>query len=120
MLSINSMLKILTITLLMLVITPVDYEYTKVSWYGNQFHGRKTASGEIFNENELVAASKELPFNTLVEITNLRNNKTIVVRINDRGPYVDNRDFDLSKAAFDSIGNLDRGVMNVKYIILTK
>ena len=74
------------------------------SWYGPGFHGRKTASGEIFNTNELTAAHKTLPFHTLVKVTNLSNNKEVVVKINDRGPYVGGRIIDLSKAAKEEIG----------------
>jgi rare lipoprotein A len=98
--------------------SPTEYEYTKVSWYGNGFHGELTASGKIFNQNKLTAAHKKLPFGTRVEITNLRNNKTVTVKIIDRGPFIKSRDFDLSRAAFDSIADLDKGVIKVKYQIL--
>lgn len=69
------------------------------SWYGPGFHGRKTANGERFNTNEMTAAHKTLPFNTLVRVTNLDNGSSVVVRINDRGPYVRGRIIDLSSAA---------------------
>ncbi len=74
------------------------------SWYGPGFHGRKTASGEIFNTNDLTAAHKTLPFNTFVKVTNLMNDKTVIVKINDRGPYVGGRIIDLSRAAKEQIG----------------
>ena len=72
-----------------------------------------TASGEIFSNKELTAAHKTLPFGTKLKITNLRNGNTIVVRVNDRGPYTKGREIDLSKAAFDSIGKISRGILNV-------
>lgn len=74
------------------------------SWYGPGFHGRKTASGEIFNTNDLTAAHKTLPFHTFVKVTNLMNDKTVIVKINDRGPYIGGRIIDLSKAAKEQIG----------------
>jgi len=91
---------------------------TKVSWYGGKFHGRKTASGETYNMNKLSAANKNLPFGTKVKITNLANNKSVVVTINDRGPFVKSRDFDLSKAAFNEIASHDSGVLKVKYEVM--
>lgn len=89
-----------------------------VSFYHDKFHGRKTASGEIFNNSMLTAANKTLPFGTLVKITNLISGKSVVVRINDRGPYVASRAFDLSKAAFQSIADIKKGVVAVEYEIL--
>ncbi|MBN1632590.1 MAG: septal ring lytic transglycosylase RlpA family protein [Ignavibacteria bacterium] len=74
------------------------------SWYGPGFHGRRTASGEIFNTNELTAAHKTLPFFTFVKVTNLSNDKQVIVKINDRGPYIGGRIIDLSKAAKEEIG----------------
>jgi rare lipoprotein A len=69
------------------------------SWYGKQFHGRTTASGEDFDMFELTAAHRELPLGTYVKVTNLRNGKWIVVRVNDRGPFVQGRIMDLSYGA---------------------
>ncbi|UQZ88982.1 hypothetical protein C4J81_07145 [Deltaproteobacteria bacterium Smac51] len=74
------------------------------TWYGGKFHGRKTANGEKFNTRKLTAAHKTLPFNTMVEVTNLSNNRTVIVRINDRGPFSDKHVIDLSRAAADAIG----------------
>lgn len=79
-------------------------ETGEASWYGPGFHGRKTASGERFDTNEMTAAHKTLPFGTLLKVTNLENNLYTVVRINDRGPYVGGRIIDLSKAAKEKIG----------------
>jgi rare lipoprotein A len=79
-------------------------EIGEASWYGPGFHGRKTANGERFNTYEMTAAHKTLPFNTLLKVTNLENNLYTVVRINDRGPYINGRIIDLSRAAKDAIG----------------
>lgn len=84
------------------------------SWYGGKFQGRRTASGEIFDTNQLTAAHKTLPFGTLVLVTSLDNGKTVVVRINDRGPFVAGRIIDLSRAAAESIGMTGRGVARVR------
>lgn len=74
------------------------------SWYGPGFHGRKTANGERFNTNDLTAAHKNLPFNTLLKVINLENGRYTIVRVNDRGPYVRGRIIDLSYAAKNDIG----------------
>ncbi len=76
----------------------------EASWYGPGFQGRKTASGERFNTNEMTAAHKTLPFGTVLKVTNLSNDKFVVVTVNDRGPYVGGRIIDLSKAAKDELG----------------
>lgn len=84
------------------------------SYYGGSWHGKKTANGEIFNENSLTAAHKTLPFGTKVKVTNLDNGKSVVVRINNRGPYSKGRVIDLSKAAFSRIASISKGVTRVK------
>ncbi len=89
-----------------------------VSWYGDKFHGRKTASGERYDKHELTAAHKSLPFGTKVKVTNIRNGKSVVVEINDRGPYAKSRVLDLSQAAFSEIGHTNTGVMQVEYEII--
>ena len=89
-----------------------------VSWYGGKFHGRKTASGERYDKDELTAAHKSLPFGTKVKVTNIRNGKSVVVEINDRGPYAKSRVLDLSQAAFSEIGHTNTGVMQVEYEIM--
>ena len=91
---------------------------TIASYYHDKFNGRKTASGEIFNNADFTAAHRTLPFGTKVKVTNLRNEKSVIVEINDRGPFHSSRSLDLSKAAFDEIGNLDKGTMPVEYEIL--
>ena len=84
------------------------------SWYGPKFHGKLTANGEIYDQMAFTAASKKLKFGTLLKITNLRNDKSVIVRINDRGPYVKGRNLDLSKASALALGMMHRGVIKVK------
>ena len=83
------------------------------SWYGRQFHGRKTASGERFDMNAMTAAHRSLPMNCYVRVTNQDNGKSVVVRINDRGPFHGNRVLDLSYGAAQALGITQRGVGNV-------
>jgi len=88
------------------------------SWYGGKFHGRLTSSGEVFDTNTMTAAHKLLPFGTLVKVTNLDNGLSAVVKINDRGPFVEGRIIDLSRAAADEIGMLGQGVARVSLEIV--
>jgi rare lipoprotein A len=81
--------------------------------------GQSTANGEVFDPDAFTAANKTLPFNTRVKVTNLANGKSVVVRINDRGPFVAGRCLDLSRAAFETIASLSSGVATVKYEVLT-
>lgn len=83
------------------------------SWYGEPFHGRKTANGEVYDMNRVSAAHKTLPLNTWVEVRNLDNNKKMYVRINDRGPFVKGRVIDLSRQAAKEMGMLEAGVARV-------
>lgn len=83
------------------------------SWYGRQFHGRKTASGERFDMNALTAAHRSLPFNSFIKVTNKDNGKSVVVKVNDRGPFHGNRVLDLSYGAAKAIGITQKGVGNV-------
>jgi rare lipoprotein A len=92
----------------------VDKGNMKASWYGPGFHGRVTANGEVYDQMSFTAAHKSLKFGTLLKITNPRNNKSVVIRINDRGPYVTGRDLDLSKAAALELGMVKRGVVKMK------
>ncbi|MBK6507540.1 MAG: septal ring lytic transglycosylase RlpA family protein [Ignavibacteria bacterium] len=85
-------------------VSPDFVQVGEASWYGPGFQGRKTANGERFNTHEMTAAHKTLPFNTLIKVTNLHNEATVVVRINDRGPFIRGRIIDLSKAAKEEIG----------------
>lgn len=84
------------------------------SWYGPNFAGRLTSDGEIFDPGQLTAAHRTLPFGTLVKVTNLVNNESVVVRINDRGPFKPNRIIDLSRAAAEAIHMKTMGVARVK------
>jgi len=88
--------------------------YAVASWYGPDFHGKPTSSGEIFNMNALTCAHKEYPFGTRLEVTNISNNKTVNCMVNDRGPFVEGRDLDLSYAAAKEIGLIEQGVGNVR------
>lgn len=93
-------------------------EKGKASYYHDKFEGRKTASGEPFRNSELTAAHKKLPFGTRVKVTNPENGKSVVVRINDRGPFSKSRVLDLSRAAFSKIGDIRKGIISVEYEIL--
>ncbi len=86
----------------------------KASYYADRFHGRLTANGERFNMHELTAAHKSLPFGSMVRVTNLSNGKKVLVRINDRGPYIKGRIIDLSLEAAKEIDLLKKGVTNVR------
>lgn len=101
---------------LILVVTSCCYTTRKglASFYADSYEGKSTANGEIFRQNKITAAHKTLPFGTKVEVTNLSNNKTVVVRINDRGPYVNGRIIDLTKAAAKEIDMVGAGVAKVK------
>lgn len=90
----------------------------KASYYGEKFHGRQTSSGEIYDMYKMTAAHRFLPFNTKVKVTNLTNNKSVIVKINDRGPFVDDRIIDLSKEAAERLEMLNYGVIDVRLEIL--
>lgn len=90
------------------------------SWYAGKFQGRTTASGEVFNTNELTAAHKTLPFGTVVEVTHLANGRTVSVRINDRGPFVTGRVIDLSRAAAEEIAMTGEGVARVRLRVVAE
>ncbi|WP_438850805.1 septal ring lytic transglycosylase RlpA family protein [Brevundimonas nasdae] len=89
-------------------------EVGMASWYGDAFNGRPTSTGERFNMHELTAAHKTLPLPGLVEVTNLDNGRRVVVRINDRGPFVDGRIIDLSRGAAQELGMISQGVGRVR------
>ncbi len=88
------------------------------SWYGPDFHGRSTANGETYNMNDLTAAHRTLPFNTIIRVENTDNGKTVVVRINDRGPYVGNRVIDLSRKAAEEIDMISSGTASVRLYLI--
>lgn len=89
-------------------------EVGMASWYGDAFNGRPTSTGERFNMHELTAAHKTLPLPGLVEVTNLENGRRVVVRVNDRGPFVDGRIIDLSRGAAQELGMISQGVGRVR------
>jgi rare lipoprotein A len=99
---------------------PIGYiEEGNASWYGNEFHGRHAANGEIYDMYKLTAAHRTLPFDTMVRVTNLNNGKSTTVRITDRGPFVDNRVIDLSLAAAREIESVEPGVVPVRLEVLS-
>lgn len=90
-------------------------EETKASYYHDKFIGRKTASGEVFDNEKYTAAHKSLPFGTKIKVTNLRNKRSVVLTVTDRGPFIKGRSVDISKRAFmDLTDNLGRGILDVK------
>ncbi len=98
---------------------PVSYlgprvESGPASWYGPGFHGRPTASGEIYDMYDLTAAHRDLPFGTTLRVTDLASGRSVIVRINDRGPFVGRRVLDLSYAAADRLGMIDDGLARVQ------
>lgn len=99
------------------------YSYSEVgtaSWYGDEFHGRKTANGEIFNKNEMTAAHRTLQMPSLVRVTNLENGKSVVVRVNDRGPFARNRIIDVSHRAAQELGFIGTGTAKVRIDVLSE
>lgn len=95
--------------------TAVHYEKQgKASYYHNKFNGRRTASGEVYRSSQYTAAHKTLPLGSYVLVTNLRNNRKVVVKINDRGPFHGSRIIDLSKAAASDLGMVASGIGHVK------
>jgi len=88
------------------------------SYYADKYHGKTTASGETFDMNALTAAHRTLPFGTLVRVTQLENNRSVVVRINDRGPFIEGRVIDLSRAAAEQLQITRAGLAKVKVEIV--
>jgi rare lipoprotein A len=90
----------------------------RVSWYGPGFHGRRTASGEVFDTNEMTMAHRSLPLGSKVRVTNLANGRSVVLRVNDRGPYVRGRIADLSHAAAARLDFVDKGIARARIELL--
>lgn len=105
------------VILLILFLFPACGNYVTekgiASYYSEKYNGRKTASGEIFNEKKLTAAHTTLPFGTEVKVKNLANGKTVKVRINDRGPFITGRIIDLSKKAAEKLDMINAGISKV-------
>lgn len=98
---------------------PIGYEETgPASWYGNPYHGRRAASGEVYDMNQMSAAHRTLPFDTWLVVENLDNGRTAEVRINDRGPFVGDRILDLSYAAARVLGSTGPGVIKVRLHVI--
>ena len=93
-------------------------ESGKASYYAMKFQSKKTASGELYDKAKKTAAHRKLPFGTKVKVTNTKNSKSVVVKINDRGPFVKDRIVDLSGSAFSRIANFDAGVIEVKIEVI--
>jgi rare lipoprotein A len=107
-------MKALALALLVAAVPPAfTLEEGLASWYGGKFQGRLTSSGEVFDTNLLTAAHKSLPFGTVVKVTNLANGLSTVVKINDRGPFVEGRIIDLSRAAAEQIDMIGTGTARV-------
>lgn len=98
--------------------TPQDYEEFEeigtASWYGDDFHGKQTANGEIYNMGSMTAAHRTLPLPSIVKVTNLANNKSVIVRVNDRGPFAKSRVIDLSQRAAEILEYKNKGTARVK------
>lgn len=97
---------------------PKPYQVGKASWYGKKFHGKMTASGEPYNMFQFTAAHRQLPLGTWVKVTNVRNGRWVIVRINDRGPVPANRILDLSYGAAQMLGIKPLGVAQVRLDLL--
>ena len=98
----------------------VSTQVGMASWYGDKFHGRKTASGQRYDMNAMTAAHRSLPFGTKVRVINLNNNKRVIVTINDRGPFVKGRIIDVSKRAAGRLGMRQAGVAKVRVEVLQR
>ena len=120
------MIKALLISLSLAILagcssSPANYSVTnakvieqgQASFYADKYHGRLTANGEKFDQHAMTAAHKQLPFNSKVKVTNTANNRSVVVRVNDRGPFIRGRIIDLSKHAFAKLAEPNLGVINV-------
>lgn len=109
---------VLTIMVFLSVCCLAQTQTGKASFYADKFEGQPTASGEKYKHNKLTAAHKSLPFGTKVKVTNLANNQSVEVVINDRGPYVDGRIIDLSKSAAEILGFVNLGLADVQVLVV--
>lgn len=96
----------------------VTVMYGKASYYGTEYEGKSTANGDTFSNREYTAAHKSLPFGSMVRVTNIANNKSVIVKINDRGPYAPGRVIDLSRKAAEELDMIRAGVIDVKIELL--
>jgi rare lipoprotein A len=111
-------LLLISVAIPIVLLSQKQVEYGKASFYADKFEGRTTASGEKYWHSKLTAAHRTLPFNTKVRVTNLEKNLSVIVRINDRGPFVKDRVIDLSKSAAKKLDFIKEGVCNVKVEII--
>jgi len=115
---------VLAIAIFLAVVVFLDvtsyYQLGIASWYGEEFHGKRTSSGEIYNMYEMTAAHKSLPFGTKVLVVDLQTGRSVIVRINDRGPFIHGRIIDLSFAAAKKLGIVGRGVALVGIKIIQR
>ena len=88
------------------------------SWYGAEFEGQRTANGERFSSKAMTAAHRSLPFGTVLKVTNRANGRSVMIRVNDSGPYFGGRVLDLSRSAFARIASVDQGVVDVCYTVV--
>ena len=98
-----------------------DFDYDRTgtaSWYGSDFHGRRTANGETYDMNAMTAAHPTLPMPTIVRVTNLDNGRSVIVRINDRGPFAEDRIIDMSRAGARELGFEGKGLARVRVAVL--
>ena len=113
---------IASLAALLLIVGAVKYfSYDQVgvaSWYGPGFQGKKTSNGEIYNMNAMTAAHKSLPFNTIVKVVDLDTGRSVIVRINDRGPFIPGRIIDLSHQAAEELGILQKGTARIGLKVL--
>ena len=118
--------KTILLTILLLNLSTPTYaknkktQIGKGSWYGKQFQGKLTANGEHYNMYDYTAAHRSFPFNSMVKVTNLKNGRSIIVRVNDRGPYHGGRIIDLSYVAAKKLGYVKKGVAKLKIQLLYK
>ena len=121
------MMKGVSLVIIMMISMLSFYSFTNeateaktslISFYHDKFNGRKTASGEMFDNTKLTAAHRTLPFGTKLKMTNMKNGKSVVVKINDRGPFHSSRALDVSKAAFKAIASEGSGVIPVEYEVV--
>jgi len=108
----------LVILAVLLQVAGPFYEVGIASWYGPGFDGRRTANGEVYDMNGISAAHKTLPFGTIVRVVDLETGRSVVVRINDRGPFIKGRIIDLSKGAAEALGIVGKGIAKVGLRIL--
>lgn len=109
---------IFSLVLMSFNIVEENFSFSTASFYGKEHHGKRMANGKKFNMNALTTAHKTYKLGTKLEVTNTSNDKSVIVEVTDRGPFVKGRDLDLSKAAFQTIASIKSGHIKVKYKIL--